>query len=225
MIHLEGVTKVYPARPPVVAVDDVHIQVGKGDLAVVHGRSGSGKTTLLNLMGLLERPDRGAVLIDGVDPWKERARARDRLRADRIGFVFQAFHLAAGRTAYENVLAGLRYQRRIPRRRWRDRVLTVLDQVGLSHRVDATAAGLSGGEQQRVAIARAIASEAELLLCDEPTGNLDSETGTEIIGLLTEIHRGGTTVVIVTHDAGLISAAECSFEMRDGRLRQPARPR
>jgi len=225
VIRLEGVTKVYPARPPVVAVDDVHMTIGQGELVVVHGRSGSGKTTLLNLMGLLERPDRGSVLIDGADPWKMGAQARERLRADRIGFVFQAFHLAARRTAYENVLAGLRYQRRIPRRRWRARALTVLDQVGLSHRVDAIAATLSGGERQRVAIARAIASEVELLLCDEPTGNLDSETGTEIIGLLVEIHRAGATVVIVTHDAELISAAERTFEMRDGRLRQPTRPR
>ncbi len=225
MIRLEGVTKVYPARPPVVAVDDVHVTVGQGELVVVHGRSGSGKTTLLNLMGLLERPDQGTVLVDGDDPWKMSARARDRLRADLVGFVFQAFHLAARRTAYENVLAGLRYQRRIPRRRWRDRALTVLDQVGLSHRVDAIAATLSGGEQQRVAIARAIAPEVELLLCDEPTGNLDSETGTEIIELLAEIHRGGATVVIVTHDAELISVAERTFEMRDGRLCQPAHPR
>ncbi len=218
MIRLEGVTKVYPARPPVAAVDDVRLSIERGELIVVYGRSGSGKTTLLNLMGWLERPDRGTILVDGDDPWQMSARDRDRLRADRVGFVFQAFHLAPGRTAYENVIGGLRYQGRIPRRRWKERALRVLEQVGLSHRAAAAAVTLSGGEQQRVAVARAIASEPRLLLCDEPTGNLDSATGREIIELLVAIHDQGTAVVIVTHDAELISVAERTFEMVDGHL-------
>jgi putative ABC transport system ATP-binding protein len=181
------------------------------------GPSGSGKSTWLNLVGLLDRPTEGAYLLDGVDTGELRESDRTALRAHSIGFVFQAFHLVAGLTAVENVMMGLLY-RGLRRSTRRAAALSVLTRVGLAHRVDATANQLSGGERQRVAIARALVTEPSLLLCDEPTGNLDSDSADRVLALIDEVHRDGQTVVVVTHDPQAAKRARRLVTIRDGRL-------
>jgi putative ABC transport system ATP-binding protein len=181
------------------------------------GPSGSGKSTWLNLVGLLDRPTEGAYLLDGVDTGALKEADRTALRAHRIGFVFQAFHLLPGLTAVENVMMGLLY-RGMRRTARRVAATTVLARVGLAHRADATANQLSGGERQRVAIARALVTEPSLLLCDEPTGNLDSESGDRVLALIDEVHRDGQTVVVVTHDHQAAQRARRLITIHDGQL-------
>lgn len=214
--RLVGVSRTYlGAGPPVPALHPTDLEIPMGSYSAVVGASGSGKSTLLNLLGLLDRPDTGTVEVCGVDSTTISRTQRSALRAREIGFVFQAFHLLSGRSVSENVELGLLYSGR-PRRERRARASEVLDRVGLGHRRHADVRTLSGGERQRVAIARAVVTDPRILLCDEPTGNLDRANGNTVLALLRELHSAGTTVVVVTHGAVVAAAAERLLRVSDG---------
>lgn len=219
LIDLDGVGMTYPGPPPVEALRPVKLRVEDGEYVAIVGPSGSGKSTLLNLLGLLDAPTAGTYWFDGHDTSKMKEAKRTQLRADKIGFIFQAFHLMAHRTATENVAMTLVYQG-IPRRKRRQIAREKLELVGLSHRLDALPTTLSGGERQRVAIARALAADPSLLLCDEPTGNLDSKTADSILATLDELHAQGLTILMITHDHDVAERAERAVTIRDGQLRE-----
>ncbi|MEM9610597.1 MAG: ABC transporter ATP-binding protein [Actinomycetota bacterium] len=207
----------YPGQPPVKAVDGVSLRVAEGELVAITGPSGSGKSTLLNLIGTLDRPTAGEVLVDGVTTSLLSDRALAGLRAARIGFVFQQFNLLAGMSTVENVGQGLLY-RGIGRRVRRRRSVEALERVGLGHRLDHRPDQLSGGERQRVAIARALVGDPAIVLADEPTGNLDSRSSDDIAALLDRLHDDGSTIIVITHDPELAASLPRRVAVRDGRL-------
>jgi putative ABC transport system ATP-binding protein len=217
-VRLEGVEKVYTTdRIETVALSNVNLEVGEGELVAVMGPSGCGKSTLLNLMGLLDAPSKGKVSLGGrgVEGLSDRERSRYRNR--EIGFVFQTFHLIPELSVLDNVEIPLLYRRASASER-RRLALAALDRVGLSSRVQHYPSQLSGGQQQRVAVARAIVGRPRLLLADEPTGNLDSQMGDEIMALIEGLNRDdGSTVVMVTHDPRLAERAHRTVRLFDGR--------
>ena len=217
VVELRGVGKTYSGPPPVEALRPSDLTIQRGELVGVVGPSGSGKSTLLNLLGLLDRPSQGDYLLDGRSTGQLTEAERCGIRAHALGFVFQSFHLLERRSAVENVEVGLLYQR-VPRAERRARAIAVLDQVGLSDRTWSTPAQMSGGERQRVAFARAIVRRPALLLCDEPTGNLDSANSAQILDLVTALNVDGLTVVVITHDPLVAARTSRQVVVDDGRL-------
>jgi putative ABC transport system ATP-binding protein len=217
VIHLDRVGRTFGTSPPVHALRRVELTVARGDYLAIVGPSGSGKSTLLNVLGLLDRPTDGTFWLDGIDTGSLGDAARAALRAERIGFVFQSFHLLPHRSAMENVMLGALYQG-IGRRERRRRAIDALDRVGLSRRATFLPTRLSGGERQRVAVARALVARPSLLLCDEPTGNLDSVNTDAVLDLFDELLATGLTVVVITHDHDVATRAQRRVRIIDGRL-------
>jgi putative ABC transport system ATP-binding protein len=201
----------------VVALQGIDLDVREGESVAVMGRSGSGKSTLLGLLGCLDRPSSGGYVLAGADVGRLSDTELSRIRNRTVGFVFQAFHLIPRLSVAENVETPLLYSD-VPQAEWHARALDTLERVGLGPRADHRPGELSGGEAQRAAIARALVNEPRLILADEPTGNLDSATGSEIAELLFSLNASGTTLVVVTHEAALADRASRRLSLRDGRL-------
>lgn len=222
VVVLEGVGRVYDGPTPTRALQPTDLTVHHGDYLAVTGPSGSGKSTLLNLLGLLDVPSEGRYLLAGSDVSTLRDRDRTAVRGQLIGFVFQAFHLLNYRTAVDNVTLAALYQHQARRQR-EQAAIAALERVGLGHRLWANPTTLSGGERQRVAIARAIVNRPRLLLCDEPTGNLDTATTASVLELLDDLHTNdGLTVVVITHDPTVAARARRHVVITDGTLTEPA---
>jgi putative ABC transport system ATP-binding protein len=218
LIALAGIKKVfYTDEVETHALSDIHLEIRKGEYLAIAGPSGCGKTTLLSILGLLDSPTEGSYTLDGQPVSRLSASERARVRNRQIGFIFQAFNLIGDLTVYENVELPLTY-RGMPAEERRRRVQAALERVGMSHRMKHFPAQLSGGQQQRVAVARAVAGDPAILLADEPTGNLDSTNGEAVMELLRELHQGGATICMVTHDARYARHAERSVHLFDGKV-------
>ncbi|MEX0170867.1 ABC transporter ATP-binding protein [Streptomyces sp. LMG1-1-1.1] len=224
VIEFRQVGLTYPGPPPVEAFRPSDLTVDRGEFITVVGPSGSGKSTFLNIAGLLDTPTAGSFLLDGIDTGRLKDTERTTLRGRRIGFVFQAFHLMPHRSARENVELAMVYGG-APRRERPLRAREALDRVGLGHRTDALPTRMSGGERQRVAIARALVARPSLLLCDEPTGNLDTGNADAVLGLLEALNAEGITIVLITHDPAVAARGRRTVTIRDGILSENDRAR
>ena len=218
-VRLEDLTKHYRRGAEVIrALDGVTLDIGKGEFVAVVGRSGSGKTTMLDLMGLLLRPTSGRLLIDDIDTSTLRDRELAHMRAMKVGFVFQEYNLLSGFNVVENVMLPLRYVRG-PKATGRQRALELLERVGLSDRIRHRPAELSGGQAQRVAIARSMVNQPSLILLDEPTGAVDTETAQQLVALLKRLNKEDeVTIVIVTHDLDIAGQASRLIRLKDGKV-------
>jgi putative ABC transport system ATP-binding protein len=220
VVKIESIHKTYDSGEiPVHAVRGVSIEIHRGEFVALMGASGSGKSTLMNLLGCLDRPTRGRYLLDGIDVSQLDRNELADIRNQKIGFVFQGFNLLARTTALENTELPMMYgKRRHSSREMRQRALHSLEIVGLSDRADHFPNQLSGGQQQRVAIARALANDPEILLADEPTGNLDSKTSVEVMGVFQQLNEQGITIVMVTHELDIARYCKRNLILRDGTL-------
>jgi putative ABC transport system ATP-binding protein len=218
LIHLEGVTKVFVTdEVETHALAGIHLDIQKGEYLSIAGPSGCGKSTLLAILGLLDSPSDGSYILNGKPVQGLKLSERARIRNREIGFIFQAFNLIGDLTVYENVELPLTY-RGMPSAERKKRVHEALERVGMSHRVKHYPSQLSGGQQQRVAVARALGGDPSILLADEPTGNLDSANGEAVMDLLRELHRGGATICMVTHDPRYARYADRNIHLFDGRV-------
>ncbi len=214
-IRLENVYKIYRiGKQEVKALDGISFSIKKGDFISIMGPSGSGKSTLLNLIGCLDKPTEGEIFIDGVNIFSLNDDELTIIRRDRIGFIFQKFNLIPTLTALENVELPMIFNGG----RKREKAIKLLEMVGIGDKINSKPAELSGGQQQRVAIARALANNPSIILADEPTGNLDSRTGSEIMNILEDLNKRGRTIVMVTHDPSIAEYSEKIIKIRDGRI-------
>ncbi len=218
MITLKNISKVFQTEEVETwALQNVSLQVKKGEFVAIMGPSGCGKSTLLNILGLLDNPTEGSYLLDGTDVSRMQEDERTELRKGKLGFVFQSFNLIDELTVQENIELPLLYMD-VPKKERRQKVKEVVERVAMSHRAGHFPAQLSGGQQQRVAIARAVISRPHIILADEPTGNLDSKHGKEVMELLKELHREGTTIIMVTHSLHDANYAERIINLFDGEI-------
>ena len=217
VISINNITKTYEGPPPVKALDDVTLEVQKGDFVAIVGQSGSGKSTLLNMIGLLDSVTEGTIDIEGKNISELSDNELSKFRGEKIGFIFQSFFLLPGLTAQENVAEGLLYQG-ISRTERLESATKVLEQVGLGDRITHLPKELSGGQQQRVAIARALVQDPAFVLADEPTGNLDKESGLNILNILKELNNQGKTVIMITHNQEHADMFEKVIELVDGKV-------
>src|ERR1700676_227572 len=218
LIKMDGVKKVfYTDEVETHALEEIHLEIRKGQYISIAGPSGCGKSTLLSILGLLDSPSDGSYLLNGQPVAKLTISERTRIRNREIGFIFQAFNLIGDFTVYENVELPLTY-RGMPGSERKQKVHAALERVGMGHRVKHYPSQLSGGQQQRVAVARALAGDPSILLADEPTGNLDSANGEAVMDLMRELHRGGATICMVTHDPRYARCADRSIHLFDGRV-------
>jgi len=218
LVHMEGVTRVFVTdEVETHALAGIDLDIQRGEYVSISGPSGCGKSTLLAILGLLDSPTDGSYVLNGRPVQSLKLSERARIRNREIGFVFQAFNLIGDLTVYENVELPLTYRGMGSAER-RRRAQEALDRVSMSHRMKHYPAQLSGGQQQRVAVARALAGDPSILLADEPTGNLDSANGEAVMGLLTELHKGGATICMVTHDPRYASYADRAIDLFDGRI-------
>jgi putative ABC transport system ATP-binding protein len=217
VLEIDGLTKEYPGSPPVRALDGIDLTIERGEAVAIVGPSGSGKSTLLHMMGTLDRPTSGSIAIAGRNLDGLSDAELSAVRSRHIGFVFQQFHLLPGYTALDNVADGLLY-RGIPLDERRQLGRAALERVGLADRAGHHAQNLSGGERQRVAVARALVGLPDIILADEPTGNLDSKMSDAVVGLLSDLHRAGMTLVVITHETDIAHRFGRHIELRDGRV-------
>ena len=218
MLTLSHINKTYVVgEEPVHALIDVSLEVQDGEFVAICGPSGSGKTTLMNVMGCLDLPDSGSYLLDGVDVAACSDRELSAIRSEKIGFIFQQFNLLDQMSAIENVELPLIYQK-VPQRERTERTKEALELVGLANRMRHRPSQLSGGQQQRVAIARALASRSRVILADEPTGNLDSRSGDDVMQLISDLSGQGSTIVLITHNQRVADMAQRTVYVHDGRL-------
>jgi putative ABC transport system ATP-binding protein len=218
LITLAGISRIYQTgRIDVRALDGIDLDIDHGEFVAIIGPSGSGKSTLMNIVGCLDRPTAGRYVLDGTSVEEFGDDDLARVRSRSIGFVFQSYNLLPRTTALDNVAMPLAYQG-VGRKERHARAVGALERLGLGDRLDHEPTELSGGQQQRVAIARALVTEPALILADEPTGNLDTSSGAEVIGILRELHSTGRTIVLITHDADVAASADRQIHVRDGRL-------
>ena len=218
LIHLDGVTKVFVTdEVETHALSGIHIDIKRGEYVSISGPSGCGKSTLLAILGLLDSPSTGTYILNNKPVESLKLSERARIRNREIGFIFQAFNLIGDLNVYENVELPLTYRGMASAER-KKKVHEALERVGMSHRIKHYPSQLSGGQQQRVAVARALAGDPSILLADEPTGNLDSQNGEQVMDLLRELHRGGATICMVTHDPRYARYADRSIHLFDGRV-------
>ncbi len=215
VVELDQVQRVFEGPPAVEALQATDLYIKKNEYIAIVGPSGSGKSTLLHLLGLLDSPSSGTYYLNGIDTSALSERERAGMRATAIGFVFQSFHLLSHRTNVENVMLAEVYKPGSSKNR-KQRAVDALEQVGLGHRLNAYPTTLSGGERQRVAVARALVGKPSLLLADEPTGNLDTRTGEQILSLFDDLHEAGLTLAVITHDDEVSQRAQRQIHIRDG---------
>ena len=222
-VQCSGLKKTYTVGDEEVkALDDVSLTVEKGDFIAICGPSGSGKSTLANVIGGLDQPDQGSVMVDGIDLAQAKDKALSEYRNSHIGFVFQSFNLQAHESALENVISPLTIGGVGKKKERRERGMKALERVGLADRAQHKPTQLSGGQRQRVAIARALVNDPQLIIADEPTGNLDSSRGSDVINELKRLNAEGITLIIITHDASVAAQAKRIIEIRDGKISEKA---
>lgn len=218
LIELDKISKTFTDRPePTHVLRQVSLKIERGEMVAIMGTSGSGKTTLMNIIGLLDRPTKGSYKLNGHDVSKLKEKELAERRRQAIGFIFQSFNLLPRLSARANIELPMIYNR-VPKKKRRQRSAQLLKVMGLSARGDFKPKGLSGGQMQRVAIARALANKPSLILADEPTGNLDSKTGQEMMRLLKQLHRRGNTIIVVTHDPAIAKQTQRVIKLKDGQV-------